>query len=178
MASPNQILTVMNIKTQPMKYLLLTLALTTTTLASCQMNSNIISQSDFNAIKINNQTLNAIKATDGDQGQVQNLFSAPIIESNIDEDYVDFTFNGFDIGFSDGEISGFHILNNNWSITIQGVTISVNDDISVLGNVVINSGANGARSVIYQHCNGCNNYLSIDIDPNNKIRKIVYIEMT
>ena len=55
-------------------------------------------------------------ATDGDQGQVQNLFSA---ESNIDEDYVDF-FNGFDIGFSDGEISGFHILNNNWSITIQG----------------------------------------------------------
>ena len=51
----------------------------------------------------------------------------------------------------------------------------MNDDISALGNVVINSGAR-CRSVIYQHCNGCNNYLSIDIDPNNKIRRIVYIE--
>ena len=48
--------------------------LTLTSLAKCQINSNIISKTEFDNIKINNVTFSKIKLTNGNEEQLKNLF--------------------------------------------------------------------------------------------------------
>ncbi len=170
-----------------MKTTILTLLLIIPTLVRCQINSNIITQQEFNNITINNVTFSNIKATNGDQNLLDNLFTSNIIESNIDPDgdFYNYKFNGFAIGFSSimgtietPVISSFEITNNNWSINIQGHTVSIGSHKDDLGNVLLNNPVNGVKSIIYQYCDGCNNFLSFDLDENNIIIRIIYIEMT
>ncbi len=170
-----------------MKNILLIIMLTLTSLVRCQVTSNIITETEFNNIKINNITLNNIKATEGNQTQLKDLIPVIIQESNIDPngEFYNYTYDGFEIGFSGNLgtiehpiLSGFEITNNNWNINIQGATLTIGDNISALGNVVFNTQTNGGRSIVYQYCDGCNNFLSLYIDNNNKVTKIVYVEQT
>ncbi len=164
---------------------ILTLILTSN-LVRCQVTSNIISKTEFYNIKINNITLDDIQATEGNQIELINLIPATIQESNIDPngEFCYYTYDGFEIGFSGNLgtehliLGGFEITKNNWNITIQGVTVTIGDNISVLGNVIFNTQTNGSRSIVYQYCDGCNNFISIYINASNEITKIIYIEQT
>lgn len=149
-------------------------------LAKCQINSNIISKTEFDNIKINNVTLNKIKLTNGNEEQIKNLFSYNITESNSEpeEDYFYYVFNGFDISFSDNEVSSFEITNTNWSITIKGKTVKIGSHKDELGAVILNNQIGGGKSIVYQYCDGCNNFLSFYLDSNNIIEKIIYLEQT
>lgn len=154
----------------------------------CQVNSNIISKEDFNNIQINNVKLEDIKATNADKDQLDNLFTYDLQRSsNIDPDgeFYNYDFDGFSIGFSgimgtlrNPIISSFEITNTNWEMTIQGKTITIGSHKDELGNVVLNNQVGGGKSVVYQYCEGCNNFLSLYLDSNNFITKIIYTEMT
>ena len=154
--------------------------LTLTSIAKCQINSNIISKTEFDNIKINNVTFSKIKLTNGNEEQVKNLFFYNITESNKqpEEDYFYYIFNGFDISFSNNEISSFEITDTNWSLTIKGKTIKIGSHKDELGVVILNNQEGGGKSIVYQYCDGCNNFLSLYLDSNNLIEKIIYIEQT
>ncbi|RSK41778.1 hypothetical protein [Mangrovimonas spongiae] len=80
---------------------------------------------------------------------------------------------------SQTEIGSFEIVNSNYNITIQGTTITVGDNISLLGDVVFNTMNNGDQSIVYMPCDGCNNFISIRFNQEtNVISKIIYIEKT
>lgn len=163
-----------------MKNIILILLLVFPSLVKCQITSNIISETEFNNIKINNVTLSNIKTTNGTLSQVTNLFSYSVLQNTQqpEEDYYDYTYDGFTIGFSENEISAFEITNTNWSITIQGKTVTIGSHKDELGSVILNNQVGGGKSIVYQYCDGCNNFLSLYLDSNNLITKIVYIEMT
>lgn len=170
------------------KKIILTLFLIFSGVAHCQISSNIISKEDFNNIEINTVKLKDIKATNADKDQLVNLFSYDLQRSSridIDGEFYNYDFDGFSIGFSgiigtlrNPIISGFEITNTNWEMTVQGNTISIGSHKDDLGNVILNNQVGGGKSVVYQYCEGCNNFLSLHLDSNNKITKIVYIEMT
>lgn len=150
-------------------------------LTQAQITSNIISKVDFYNIKINNVSLLEITKTKGNQNQFKDVFPKTIIDSTIDndEDYYDYTFNGFMIGFSENEISAFKIKNNDWSINIKGKKVTIGSDISILGNVIFNTRRNGDKSVVYQFCNGCNNFIYIEFNQKtHKILEIGFIDQT
>lgn len=149
-------------------------------LVKCQMSSNVISQVDFFNIKINNITLSQIQATNGKYSQVDNLFSHTI-ETNIqqpEESYYYYTFNGFNIGFSESEISGFEITSPNWKVMLLGKTIEIGSHLNDFGNVKINHQTDYGRSIVYQYCDGCNSFLSFYINSNDLVYKIVFVDQT
>jgi len=154
--------------------------LTISSLVKCQINSNIITEIDFNNIKINNVSLNQIKATNGIYSQIISIIPNTIIEKTEDteEDYYYYVYNGFNISFSENEISSFEIVNSNWNIEIKGKKLRIGSNIRILEKVNINNQKDGGRSIVYQYCDGCNNFLSIYIDSNNLVTKIIYIEQT
>ena len=123
-------------------------------------------------------TFSKIKLTNGNEEQLKNLFSYHISESNKEpkEDYFYYAFDGFDISFSDNEVSSFEITNTNWSLTIKGKTIKIGSHKNELGAVILNNQEGGGKSIVYQYCDGCNNFLSLYLDSNNLIEKIIYIE--
>ena len=154
--------------------------LTISSLVKCQINSNIITETDFNNIKINDVSLNQIKATNGIYSQIISIIPNTIIEKTEDteEDYYYYVYNGFNISFSENEISSFEIVNSNWNIEIKGKKLRIGSNIRILEKVNINNQKDGGRSIVYQYCDGCNNFLSIYIDSNNLVTKIIYIEQT
>mgnify|MGYP000461363317 CR=1 FL=1 len=159
-------------------FLILVLVLTTT-IVKCQTKANIITPIEFYNIKINNTTLNELNNTKGNKDLIEKLFNASINETTIDFDYCDYTYNGFEIGFSNEQISGFNITNNKWSMTIKGKTIKIGDSINNLGNVIFNTQINGNKSITYSACDGCNNWITIQFNQVTKeITKIYYIEQT
>ena len=157
-------------------------------LALCsQANSNLLSKSDFSEIRINDVTLLKLKETYGNKSKLEALIVQEIQRANIDPDgeFFNYEYDGFRIGFSGliGKleyplISKFEITNLDWSITIKGKTIKLGSHYNELGNVILNNKIDGGKSVVYQYCEGCNNFLALDLDENGKIKKIYYIEMT
>lgn len=171
-----------------MKNLTLILFLIVSSLAQCQT-ANIITETEFNNIKINNIDLLSIKNTFGNQTEIENLFG--VSNSNIidpDGDFYHYEFDGFKIGFSslisggtyeNPIISKFEITNNNSSLTINGATITIGSSINLLGNTIKNTKINGEKNVIFMYCEGCTNYIAIDYYESNRlIKKITYIEQT
>lgn len=163
------------------------LSLTFTSLVQCQ-NSNIISSTEFDNIKINDKKFIDVKSTFGNLNSIENLFGVAN-EKNIDPDgdFFNYRFDGLSIGFSallsqDYDkpiISKFEITTNVSNITIRGVTVTIGDNINLLGNMTINANTDGSRSVIYQFCEGCNSFLSIRFNEiTSKITSIEYIEQT
>ena len=114
--------------------------LSLTSLASCQITSNIISKTEFYNIKINNITLNDIQSTTGIRQQVTNLIPAFIEEAieETEENYYYYTYDGFNLGFAENEIVAFEmqseiggLWNLNWRSGIDEngkiVEVSVED---------------------------------------------------
>ena len=169
-----------------MRALFLTILLLPVSIFS-QLNSNLISKSEFNDITINNARFQQIRETYGDQTKLKGLFPLYFKNADIDPDgdFYNYKFEGFRIGFSSliGSyeyplISKFEITNSNWIVSINGKTVKVGSHFSELGNVKINNKIDGRKSIVFQYCDGCNNYLSFELDGSGKIMKIIYIEMT
>ncbi len=153
---------------------------------NAQMKSTMISEIDFHEIKIKDQSINTLQSTKGDKTKLSNLFNTSPLESNIDPDgeFLNYGFDGFRIGFSGligtiekPVISRFIITKPSWQLTILGKTVSIGSHYSELGNVIVNRDING-KSIRYQYCDGCNNFLSIELDSNDRITRIVYVEQT
>jgi len=174
-----------------MKKSFIIIALFLTSITQCQITSNIISEVEYNNIEINGIKLKDFKATEGNELKIKNLISKPILEKDINtgergpSNYW-FKYNGFEIAFTDNSgtpdhpgIAMFRITNNNWSLKIKGKIITIGDDINKLGSVVFNIKINGDKGIIYQYCNGCNNYIGIDFNQlTNEITRVYYVEQT
>ena len=171
-----------------MKKLMFFLLVMASTLVKCQ-NSNSVTVTEFDNIKINNVKLVDIKNTFGELNAVQGLFGVPV-SSNIDPDgeFMRYEYNGLIIGFSSLVAGGTHdkplvgsirVINNQASVTIKGIVITIGDNINKLGNVAFNIGkVSGNKSIIYQPT-GWNSYFSIKFSQTtNVITKITYTEMT
>jgi len=171
-----------------MKTIVLNLCVLTATFGSCQATSNIISFEAYEKIQINDAKLSDIRKTYGKESLIEKLFGKPI-SKEIDVDGNHFIFDGFDVGFSaiisDGTqkhpiLGSFEILNKKASITIKGVTFTVGDNISVLGNSIkFNTKKDGSKSILFQYCLGCNNFILIRFNQVSKIiTEIKYVELT
>ena len=156
------------------------LSLAIPSLIFSQINSNIISKTDFNNILINGVKFANIESTLGNQNQLNNLLSSESTESEIilEENYFNYKYNGLDICFSDNEIVVLKITRSNWSVTIKGKTVTIGSHRDILGNVVFNLKKDSNKSIVYQYCEGCNNYLALDLDSNGIITRITYIQQT
>ncbi|RKF05117.1 hypothetical protein C8N26_0518 [Tenacibaculum lutimaris] len=163
-----------------MKQLVFVFFLFVTLIAKSQ--TNIISNSDFNNIKINNITLSDLKKTLGKQTKIESLLGT----SNSYEDngfYYYYKFNGLKIDFSTSGrkpyIESFDVLNNEASFTIKGITVTVGDPISKLGTIDLSTGRNGDKSILFAECDSCDVFINIDFDQTTKkITKINYFDMS
>lgn len=169
-----------------MKNITLILLLAFTNVSQCQITANILTETEYNNIEINCIKYIDLKNTLGEQNAVETLFgTANTIEKDDDPIYggailyIEFYYDGLDFGFSEGELGTFNITNNNSNITIRGITVTLGDNISLLGNVVFNTMSDGSKSIVYQYCDGCNNLISIRFNQlTNIITEIIYIEQT
>ncbi|MAD97581.1 MAG: hypothetical protein CMB99_09680 [Flavobacteriaceae bacterium] len=151
------------------------------------MKPTMLSEIDFNEIKIQNQSIYTLQATKGDRTKLINLFNTTPVESNIDPDgeFLNYKFDGFKIGFSGligtkekPVISRFEITKPFWKVTILGKTVSIGSHYSDLGNNVVINQEIGGKVILYKYCDGCNNFLSIELDSNDKVKRIVFVEPT
>ncbi|AZJ33001.1 hypothetical protein MHM83_02735 [Tenacibaculum sp. Mcav3-52] len=163
-----------------MKQLILVFFLLTAFIAKSQ--TNIISNSDFDNIKINNIALTDIKKTLGKQAKVESLLGATVsFEDN--GFYYYFKFNGLKLDFSTSGrkpyIESLDVLSNEATFTIKGITITVGDPISKLGEVALTTGRNGSKSILYAECDSCDVFININFDQTTKkITKINYFDMS
>ena len=166
-----------------MKKILFILFLTSTLIQG--QTSNMISQEAFDAIKINGITLKQLKQTKGTQALVEGLFGNPNNKHiDVDGDFNSFDYEGLHLGFSSVIstsmiLSRIDITNNQASITINGKTVTIGDNISLLGNVIVNNRKSGGKSIVFQSVKNDTSFISIVFDKyTNTITEIVYIEMT
>ncbi len=186
MVSHKQIQIVTKIQ-HKMKNIILIFLLLVTSAAQCQ-NANILTQTEFNNIKINNKKLGDIINTHGVEGEMRNLFGVPLNkELNSDGYFSRYYYNGFEIGFSsvlsgkaEHILGSFKITNNNSNITIKGINVTIGDNISALGkSVIFRTLSNGIKIIKYKPCVGCNNSITIRFNQVTKIiTEIYYIEQT
>ncbi|WP_299105717.1 hypothetical protein [uncultured Tenacibaculum sp.] len=172
-----------------MKNIFLIVLLFSSTIAKCQIQSNIITQKEFDDIEINNVKFSSLKNTLGKESNVENLLGIPS-SKNIDPDgeFYHYEFNGFTIGFSSLISNGtiekpiigrFIITNKNYSIIITGVKLTIGDDISKLGTINFSENRDGSKYIQYQYCYGCNNFIYIHFNQvSKKITEIGFIELT
>ena len=167
-------------KNQKMKKIICIKILLMTLGAVAQMSSNVIPKNDFFNIQINDVSFRKLVDANGDLNSLNGLLKKQNLKSDviIDEKYFHYTYDGFNICYSEDEISSFVITNKNWSITVKDKSVKIGSDWSELGNVTLNNRTDGGKSVVFQYCDGCNNYLAFELDGNAKIKKIYYIEMT
>ncbi len=146
--------------------------------------SNIVTASELDAFKINNISLADLKKTQGKQDAVQALLGTITSYKTAENNSTYFVFDGFTVDFSTLEgntiyIESFEIKNNQYKLTLKNSSITVGDDIKLLGTVVFSPGRNGAKSIIYTPCEDCDNFINIEFDQtNNRITKISYLDMS
>ncbi|RSC94993.1 hypothetical protein [Tenacibaculum singaporense] len=163
-----------------MKQLVLVFFLLTTFIAKSQ--TNIISNSDFDNIKINNIALTDIKKTFGKQEKVESLLGAT---TSFEDNgfYYYFKFNGLKLDFSTSGrkpyIESLDVLSSEATFTIKGITVTIGDPISKLGDVALSTGRNGSKSILYAECDSCDVFINIAFDQaTKKITKINYFDMS
>lgn len=174
------------------KIIIILSAILFTNIALCQVNSNIISKTEFNSTKINDVSIRDIRSTNGNEHLITNLNLGTIEDKRINDGSRGplsywYKFDGFELSFSASAnsyehpgLSMFVITNSNWVFKIKGKSVRIGDNISVLGSVNINNNLNNrTKSVIYQYCEGCNSFIYIDFNKDsNEITKIGFIEQT
>ena len=146
--------------------------------------SNIVSASEFEGIKINTATIAEVKKTKGKQAKIEALLGATTsytVDKNSFYYYV--KYNGLNIDFSTMKgkpyMEAFEINSNAANVTIKGITITIGDNISKLGNVVFSVGRTGTKSILYTECDDCDSFINIEFDQtSNTITKISYMDMS
>lgn len=149
---------------------------------------NQLTPTEFENISINGHAIKAIRATNGAQSAVQNLFgTAQSIKNPGEVDGIisrTYYYNGLELGFSSqvvtkGHFSGLRITNSAPTITIKGTTIKIGDNITKLGLVKRNDMTTGGKSVVFSPEDDETVYLAIEFDPaTNVITKISYFVLT
>lgn len=168
-----------------MKQKLFILTFILTSLVVKSQTSNIVSESEFEDIKINTTSLTDLKKTKGKQTDVEALLGA-VASYKVDENetYYYFTFKGLKLDFSTiGKskpyIESFEVNTNESTITIKGTAITIGDDISKLGDIVFNVGRNGSKSILFTVCEDCDSFVNIEFDQTtNVVTKISYLDMS
>lgn len=147
--------------------------------------SNILSDSEYQNIKINNVSITDIKKSKGKKSAVEKLLGASSsFTKDENEIYNYYKFNGLSIDFfmrGKGKpyIESFEINSNQASITIKGTTVSVGDNISKFGDVIFMVARNGDKSILFTDCEDCDSFVNIEFDQTSKlITKISYMDMS
>ncbi|MDC9723660.1 MAG: hypothetical protein PSN34_12935 [Urechidicola sp.] len=148
---------------------------------------NIITETEYNNIEINGVKLGDIKDTHGVESEMENLFGVPVNKEINEAGYYSryfyndlrFNFSSILSGKQEHILGSFHIEGTQSSIKINGNIVTIGDNISLLGSTIKNVKPNGDKSIIYQYCNGCNNYIAINYNQSRGvITSISYIERT
>lgn len=156
-----------------------------TSFISFAQSVNIISDTDFDNLKINSAKLVDLKKTKGNQPKVEALLGV-VTSYKVDENetYYYFVFNGLKIDFSTlGKskpyIESFEVNSNDATLAIKDINITIGDNISKLGTIVFSVGRNGAKSILYSTCEDCDIFVNIEFDQtSNLITKISYMDMS
>ncbi len=168
-----------------MKQKITLIILVLTSFIAKSQTSNIVTASEFDAIKINTTSLTDLKKTNGKQSAVETLLG-PVASYSVDENesYYYFTFKGLKVDFSTmGKskpyIESFEVNSSETTFSIKGITITVGDNISKLGTTVFSVGRNGLKSILYTACEDCDSFVNIEFDQTtNIITKISYMDMS
>lgn len=145
---------------------------------------NVVSSSDIDNIKINSTALSDLKKTHGKKDKVEAFFGAPATYNvTVNDSYYQFRYDGFNLDFSTLNkkkpyIESFELSTNKNTFTIKGITVTVGENISKLGDVKISTARNGAKSILYSTCEDCDLFINIDFDASNTITKITYYDMS
>lgn len=167
-----------------MKQKLLVLVLSFVCLIAKSQTVNVISDSDINNIKINSTTLSDLKKTYGKQDKVEAFFGTPnSYNVTVNNSYYQFRYEGFNLDFSTLNkkkpyIESFELNTNKNSFTIKGITVTIGDNISKLGDIKVSTARNGAKSILFSTCEECDLFINIDFDASNTITKITYYDMS
>ncbi len=170
-----------------MKNLLFIIFIVSAINIQCQPNPNLLTQTEFDNIKINGISLKSIMDSNGSPTIIENLLGiSNSKEIDSDGDFNHFDYDGLRIGFSammsddrSFVLSAFRITDNRASITIKNTTFTIGDNISLLGNVIFSVSTDGSNSIIFKIAANYNNYIAIDFNQTtNIITKIIYIEIT
>ena len=148
-------------------------------------NVNILTESEYSNILINDVNWNQIKETQGNLFELKTYFE--ITESSINAKTEpslakEIKIANFYFHFEDRsgvgnnyELTDFSIMNNQGSITVKGKMITIGDNINKLGLVLINTNSEGEKKIIFG-----TNYASdgIWISFNQSTKLITKIEYT
>lgn len=154
-------------------------------IVSCQSQErNYLTLAEFNNILIDGVKWQDIDNTKGDLSKMKILFGNNLNYKTADEpnSSIGFWDKGFYFDFEDLDESGeyqlinFSIDNSNSTISIKGISITLGDDFSKLGNIKINSYKDGTIGAIYILEGSDSDGLFIKCNPStNKITEIEYI---
>ncbi len=168
-----------------MKQIIFVFILVISSFVARSQTSNILSDSEYQNIKINNVSIADIKKSKGKKSAVEKLLGASnSFTKDENEIYHYYKFNGLSIDFvmkgkSKPYIESFEIKDTNASLTIKDKTITVGDNISKLGTVVFMAARNGDKSILYTDCEDCDSFVNIEFDQTSKlITKISYMDMS
>ena len=144
---------------------------------------NIISDTDFESIKINTISLKQLKNTNGKQAKIEKLLGVTTsFSKDENETYNYFKFNGLSIDFfmsGKAYIESFEINSNQSSLTIKNNTITLGENIDKLGKLIFSVGRNGAKSILYSTCEDCDVFINIEFNQTtNLVTKISYMDMS
>ena len=94
--------------------------------------TNMISCSAYDAIKYNDHTISEIDATEGNIGDLSQLYGNP---SSVNDDNAiihefAYLYSTNEVTFMEGEVVRIDIKESNWPVTVLGKTIRVGDSFS------------------------------------------------
>lgn len=150
--------------------------------------SNQLTETQFYQIKFNGKSFQELSNTEGDVNNIWTLLGQPTStqqgSGGVGEDWVKYFFNhGLTISFTDINSPNYNPSIDYikaTTININGVDISLGDNISVLGpNIIFNQKIDGTHSIVYTIGNGdcCPIILEYNQD-TNLITKIEYFVWT
>lgn len=166
-----------------MKKIITTLVVLISISTFSQSIMNELSTADYESIKFNGVLKTTLESIDADLTLLESSFGAVDTiasdDEGVDEGWKTYTFTNFIIGYNNTNVAGESFISyiQATSISLNGVTVAIGDDVSLLGNLLINTTANGSNIQLI-HLNGDCCPVIISLDSDNKITKIEYFVWT
>lgn len=153
-----------------------------------QVRINGLTKSEFYNIEINGQTLQDVMDTKGVESSIQSLFGADSISASHSQDphykWSSYTVDGVTLSFSDFNDNNYLMLTGfrykaKATFKIKGITVSIGDYASKLGQVVVNRDDGTVKSILYSVATPDGKYWDLFIvitiiSDTNLIAKIEY----
>ena len=150
---------------------------------SCKAQTNQLTETEFDNIKINNITLRNIINTKGNETKIKTLLGSNIIsQSNTTGPSIgkDFWNDAVYLNFEDESNTGsqynltnIQIKNSSMNINIKGITAKLGDNVNIFGNGIVLNTNKGDNSVVF--ISELSSSIAFKIDKiTNKIIEIVF----